>query len=673
MASYPPSTNPNASTFNNQDYAGDNGMGLTYQQALKEFVAFPTTQSALITFPESINVGGQVECNSVLAQGLNPQLSIKPTGVSAPPTLTYQEPVIDGVLSGLLSSSYIYTPEMTDVDIGSTNPNVLITKGYADATYTAGTGTYATLDLDNEFTGFNNFTEATTFTGIGSNSSAVIITQTDIPTTGSVINMLANNTAGAYNQIVHSGDASLYSTTDNGVGTGALCLTTWNDNVSGVRVNPTGVQLAGEITGGVSNIDVFKPIQFTSAQTTGNNPIAEFVPTLNTNSKLSVYSDPTAGQFSSQTTAGDLVLSTSTFISPAYSPYTASYRQTGLPLTQVLLGAITPSTAVIVAGQTLIDEVSGYQFTLITDLGSYVWDCDWYPSIPTTEQYGTGQYDGSPEVDGGGVIEICSQGASSIRIGPSSINANTPIYTPAVFNTAGLGLNLVPVMPTTTQDGAGTGLLWNQDEGSYGETDFLNYAQLGTGGFVFWNTSSVAVPQIIARIAPAIPLTSNDLTLATTFFVNNAISNIPASTPTYFTLSLPNATLISNITIVIPKTGGTFIQTNPAILSARLMYGTNYNGVDIISTLDFTATIIIGTGANSGIITQNFNITTAGAPTINITPSSMSVDANHQISLNMVLTSPTTLNFYQAPVVLSNYSFYTTCGYTYGHPTLGYS
>ena len=169
MASYPPSQNPNASTFNSADYVADNAGNLTYDMAVKEFLTFLTTQSASITFPESINVGGQVECNSVLAQGLNPEITIKPTGVASTdaPILSYQPAVSGGVLNGLLCSEYIYSPAMTGNIIGSTNPNVLITKSYADATYTAGTGTYATLTGNNVYTGSNSFNSTTTNTSFG--------------------------------------------------------------------------------------------------------------------------------------------------------------------------------------------------------------------------------------------------------------------------------------------------------------------------------------------------------------------------------------------------------------------------------------------------------------------------------------------------------------------------
>jgi len=78
-------------------------------------------------------------------------------------------------------------------------------------------------------------------------------------------------------------------------------------------------------------------------------------------------------------------------------------------------------------------------------------------------------------------------------------------------------------------------------------------------------------------------------------------------------------------------------------------------------TFDFTATaLIVGqagdSGNTTGIITENFNITTAGAPYINIATSSITVDANQTITITFTLNAPVTINFYQTPLLLSNFT-----------------
>ena len=555
----------------------------------------------------------------------------------------------------------------------------LITKGYADATYTAGTGTYATLDLDNAFTAVNTFTTPATDTPVlieGAGSSYPTLTLLKQATDYSMF-FLTDAGDGSYGSIVNAGDNVIVSTQGT-IDTGALDLMTHTSSVAGIKITPTGEQISGTITGYFprGGAGAVIPLQFTSAQTSGNNPIADFVPIVPTNSQLSVIADPTAGQFSSQTTLGDLV-----FTATTTQPVSTQFFTSGIYYTDNTGGGLYPYSMSIVSNPVGI-IIGTTTFTAIyTGVSSsgLVQDLtfsDGFYRIYTSTALPVGSggtltlYNPIATTEAG-AIEICSQGASSLRISPTSINANTPIYTPAIVNAGGIGLNLVTGMPIVPQGAAGTGLLWNQDVGSYGETDFLNYAQLGTGGFVFWNCSSVSAPAIIAKISPSISSSSNDTTLATTAFVQSAISNL---SPSFYTLKLPNATLISNITISISKTGGTIIQQDPVIISARLMYGTNYTGVNITSTLDFTATAILTSSSTAtGLITQNFNITTAGAPTINITSSSMSVDANQQINFTFVLTTPTTLNFYQVPVVLSNYSLYTTSGYTYGNPVLGYN
>jgi len=518
MASYPPSNDPNASTFNNQNYAGDNGMGLTYQQALKDFVAFPTTQSALITFPESINVGGQVECNSVLAQGVVPQISIKPTGVSAPPTLTYQAPVVDGVLTGLLSSSYIYTPEMTDADIGTTNPNVLITKSYADATYTAGTGTYATLDLDNTFTAVNTFTASSTATPVliegagGANITLALLEQA----TDYSIFFLNNTGDGSYGSIVNAGDSAIVSTQGD-INTGVLDLISHTSNVAGIKITSTGEQISGTITGYIERGGgAVIPLQFTSAQTSGNNPIADFVPILTTNTKLSVIADPTDAEFSHQTTIGDLVM------------------------------CATTSTT-------------------------------------------------------GGSMELCSQGGASMRITPSSIN----MISSSTYN----NFELLASLPLTAPQNRGLILSWNKSVGN-GETDFLNCAEGGSGGFSFYNGSAVVAPYLIATISPTtISPTSNDTTLATTAFVQTAVSGIsgyaPLNSPAFTGVPTAPTPSVSDNSTTIPTTA--FVVS--AIASALAPFVPISGQISIpygFSSLSASGYITFAFGGTVGYFGPNF-------------------------------------------------------------------
>ena len=426
MASYPPSNDPNASTFNNQNYAPDNGNGLTYQQALKDFVAFPTTQSATITFPESINVGGQVECNSVLAQGLSPQISIKPTGIITAPTLTYQPAVSGGVGAGLLSSEYIYSPEMTDADIGTTNPNVLITKGYADTTYTAGTGTYASLDLA------NTFTEMNTFSGIGSNTSAIQITQTEIPSSGSVINMLANNANGAYNSIVQIGDASIYTTTSGGAGTGALCLTNWYSGYSGIRIASNLIQMAGFISGFNQ-----QPLIIFPNKTSGNNPLMYFNSVGSSTSNLNVITDASVGSYSSLTQVGDVVLNANIYgYNTIYSETTPSnnliYQYNSSTQTNVLhYLSIQPGSTFPIGDYVIFQFESITYRYIITNVIAYPSDSyilgSFVGSAPPLDTYINNFIVSQSDTTSltAGSIVLGSYNGSGMRISPSAISFNT--------------------------------------------------------------------------------------------------------------------------------------------------------------------------------------------------------------------------------------------------------
>lgn len=143
---------------------------------------------------------------------------------------------------------------------------------------------------------------------------------------------------------------------------------------------------------------------------------------------------------------------------------------------------------------------------------------------------------------------------------------------------------LFPVsIPSGVQVGAGLAVLWNQDDAivHYGETDFLNYAQDGTGGFVFWNTSTQSAPNIIAKILPSVSPTSNDSTLASTAFVQSAISPLaPLASPAFTgTPTAPTATTGDNSTN-IATTAFVYSAINSALypLSGSIAIDTGYSG-----------------------------------------------------------------------------------------------
>jgi hypothetical protein len=463
MASYPPSNDPNASTFNSLNYVADIQGGLTYQEALKDFVSFPTTQASLITFPTSINVGGQVECNSVLAQGTAPQMKIKPTGISDTdaPILSYQPAVVGGVLNGLLSSEYIYTPAMTSTNIGTTNPNVLITKGYADATYNAGIGTYAVLtggtpSVPQTFSGTNKFTNTTTtFNGANDKPSVTISSnpQTTPNANPSFINIVTDGRAEVNNGIVQSGDASIFSFIDasgGGVGSGSLVLTTFNGTKypSGIRVFGGGVQLSGSITGYTpSNTANSQPLVLQSGKTTTNNQIVNFKSFADDNTDLFIASDCSASYNSSLTQAGDIVM---TATKQQELDVVYSETNTNNFLAQVSRGYIKCLNKNITGALPYCIPNNVFRFTI--GATNYEWVISGVLSYPN-DFYITGSYGINIPPDNttipsftitspttatttAGSVVLCSYNGSAMRIDPTTISFNKiPTCPTAPLNT----------------------------------------------------------------------------------------------------------------------------------------------------------------------------------------------------------------------------------------------
>jgi len=234
---------------------------------------------------------------------------------------------------------------------------------------------------------------------------------------------------------------------------------------------------------------------------------------------------------------------------------------------------------------------------------------------------------------------------------------NNSVGLPSIY---GSGIEILfPVsIPSGVQVGAGLAVLWNQDDAitHYGETDFLNYAQDGTGGFVFWNTSTQSAPNIIAKILPSVSPTSNDTTLATTAFVKTAVSNLPQS-PSYYHV-LPVSTTLNTIYLTITGTG-TITQNIPTSIKGTLIFCSQVSSDStsiFTNTADFTASIYINNiSSNYGNITANYNVSSNGTTT---TLSGSSVAWNYSTNvITIAITVPAYSNaLYPSSINMTNLS-----------------
>jgi hypothetical protein len=402
----------------------------------------------------------------------------------------------------ICSVDYITNPPASDN---------LITKGYADATY-------ATLDLDNAFTAVNTFTapsnNATPVLIEGAGSSNPTLALIKQATDYSMF-FLTDAGDGSYGSIVNAGDNVIVSTQGD-IDTGVLDLMTHTNSIAGIKITSTGEQISGTITGYIERGGGgVIPLQFTSGQTSGDNPIADFVPIVPTNSKLSVIADPTIA-FSHQTTAGDMVV------------------------------CATTST-------------------------------------------------------GGGSMELCSHDGASMRITPSGIYM---ISSSTYYN----NFELLPSLPTSGPTNRGLILSWNESAGN-GETDFLNCAEGGSGGFSFYNGNATTAPSLIAKILPTIALTDNSTTLSTTAYVkSNLLNYAPLASPALTgTPSAPTpatsdssttiattAYVNNKITSIVPQTYVYSVSTTSAKLFNFTWTGGSYTTGNMIITGEFSVFYIDG-------------------------------------------------------------------------------
>jgi len=480
----------------------------------------------------------------------------------------------------------------------------------ADVYLAGGTDT-----LPQTFTGYNQFDEVVVFSGAGLNTAALQITETGITTTGSYINMLANNSTGAYNSIVQQGDASIYATTAGGVGTGALCLTNWFNGDSGIRIASSLIQMAGFISGVREN-----PLIIFPSKTSGNNPLMYFNSVGTTTSNLNIISDVSASSFSTLTQAGDIVLNANiygyTTIYTEISPpdnmiyqYNSDENVNLLHYLSIQSGATFPVGDYIIfqIGFTtysyLITQVLAYPEELYI-LGSFV------GPIPSLNSYINNfivSQTNTTSLTGGSVV-LGSYNGSGMRISPTAIAFNT-----------------TPSAPTPLTSDSSTTIATTE----YVKNNLLNYAP-ATGSTIY---APLASPAFTGVPTAPTPLTSDSsTTIATTAYVNSKISSIVPQTYVY-SVSTTSASLFN-----FTWTGGSYTNGNMVITGEFSVFyidgatGISYNTFATFSTgLHLTTTFPLGPEFSSVLQPTNmYNTTfipspinvyignTAGVPFINI-------------------------------------------------------
>jgi hypothetical protein len=204
------------------------------------------------------------------------------------------------------------------------------------------------------------------------------------------------------------------------------------NNINNLIVQTSNALFTGGITGPTGSFTYLTA----SAQTPTNNVIANFNPYNfnpygNTNSELSIITDATDTQYSSQTTAGDLVMCTAIYyINQVYN------GDAIVSTTSTFTFTIDGNYPNIVGlnyqfeynGTNYTGIITGYQIDSIAiSYTTYAYTGSSDPSIPDNSDINL--VISSNVIYGGGSMELCSKGGGSLRITPTNINSNVPINT----------------------------------------------------------------------------------------------------------------------------------------------------------------------------------------------------------------------------------------------------
>ena len=167
----------------------------------------------------------------------------------------------------------------------------------------------------------------------------------------------------------------------------------------------------------------------------------------------------------------------------------------------------------------------------------------------------------------------------------------------------------------------------------------------------------------------------NSTNIATTAFVQNTISSIPA---TIYNLSIPSDASVNNFIISLVASSSLTNQAN-ILITGRISFSAwdTPNSQALISTIDFNSSVLASNSLNdiSGNIIANFNTSTSGFAS-SFNSSAATIVYNYSTS-NIALTFPLTSQFVGdginlSPACLTGFSITNYSGLTYT-PTFSYS
>jgi hypothetical protein len=264
------------------------------------------------------------------------------------------------------------------------------------------------------------------------------------------------------------------------------------------------------------------------------------------------------------------------------------------------------------------------------------------------------------EVDCDTVDLSCSSmtlgtGSFSINLASSSdtltFNSNISCGTVSTAQ-VGTGTNNIQLLSSfpssNTGSTTGMGVTWS-NVGGLGETDLIGMGQNGPGGFAFYSSSKVTAPTLLltlypnsgtypgATFASGLPVTFNttptcptassgnsSTSVATTAFVQNAISSVSTGNPTGTVLMYAGYSTTSSNT---PPAGylwcdGTAYSQTGTYANLYSVIGTIYNTSSSISSSDFCVPYFhTGTGS-SGVMPIAGGFTSTNQGTLGVAQSS---------------------------------------------------
>jgi len=207
-------------------------------------------------------------------------------------------------------------------------------------------------------------------------------------------------------------------------------------------------------------------------------------------------------------------------------------------------------------------------------------------------------------------------------------------------------------------------------------TDFLSASQGITGPTGSFSYLTSDYLQCFSTGTCPTPSTGDNSTnIATTAFVQNTISSIPA---TIYNLSIPSNASVNNFIISLVASSSLTNQAN-ILITGRISFSAwdTPNSQALISTIDFNSSVLASNSLNdiSGNIIANFNTSTSGfASSFN---SSAATIVYNYSTANITLTFPLTSQFVGdvinlSPACLTGFSITNYSGLTYT-PTFSYS